>query len=120
MKKYVVLMTAAGLMLASSGAAWAHEDFCRFDRRGRRHYQSRLYARVIYMPVWPARQVPAGPAPVVCAAPSDRVVVNVSNSNGSTTPVTLRREGGTYVGPRGERYLHFPTEEQLKKVYGLK
>jgi hypothetical protein len=47
------------------------------------------------------------------------VVINVNNSNGSMTPVTLRREGNVYVGPKEERYNHMPTEEQLRSVYGF-
>ncbi len=47
------------------------------------------------------------------------VVVNVKNSNGSITPVTLRREGNVYVGPKGERYLQLPGEDQLRPVYGF-
>ena len=58
---------------------------------------------------------------VVEAAPVDNsIVVNIPNDNGSYTPVTLRRTGGVYVGPRGEQYLNMPTTEQLKSVYGLK
>jgi hypothetical protein len=47
------------------------------------------------------------------------VTVNVANSNGSVTPVTLRRQGTGYVGPRGEFYNQLPTPEQLKPVYGF-
>jgi uncharacterized protein YcfJ len=44
----------------------------------------------------------------------------VVNSNGSKTPVTVRQtEGGQYIGPRGEYYSNMPTEEQLRKVYGM-
>jgi uncharacterized protein YcfJ len=46
-------------------------------------------------------------------------VVNVQNSNGSITPVTLHRAGGEWIGPRGERYLSLPTAEQLRPVYGF-
>lgn len=46
-------------------------------------------------------------------------VINVRNSNGSYTPVTLRRAGNQYVGPRGEYYGALPTEEQLKGPYGF-
>jgi hypothetical protein len=46
-------------------------------------------------------------------------VVNVQNSNGSITPVTLHRVGGEWVGPRGERYLSLPTPEQLRPAYGF-
>jgi hypothetical protein len=44
----------------------------------------------------------------------------VQNSNGSMTPVTLRRaDNGMYVGPKGEFYMGFPTIEQLRQLYGL-
>ncbi len=47
------------------------------------------------------------------------VTVNVTNSNGSVIPVTLRKQGVGYVGPRGEYYDHLPTSEQLRPVYGF-
>lgn len=47
------------------------------------------------------------------------VVINVTNSNGSITPVTLRKQGNVYVGPKGEQYTALPTEEQLRSVYGF-
>lgn len=52
-------------------------------------------------------------------AQANTVVINVNNSNGSITPVTLRREGNLYVGPKGEQYTSLPTEEQLRKIYGF-
>ena len=50
---------------------------------------------------------------------ANTVVINVTNSNGSITPVTLTRQGNLYVGPKGEQYTTLPTEEQLRKVYGF-
>jgi len=48
------------------------------------------------------------------------VTVNIVNSNGSITPVTLRKQGVVYIGPRGETYPTLPTEEQLKQAgYGF-
>ncbi|MFZ0034013.1 MAG: YMGG-like glycine zipper-containing protein [Sedimentisphaerales bacterium] len=48
------------------------------------------------------------------------VTVNIVNSNGSITPVTLRRQGAVYIGPRGETYPTMPTQEQLKQAgYGF-
>lgn len=47
------------------------------------------------------------------------VVVQIQNENGSLTPVLLKREGGSYVGPNGEYYKRLPTAEQLKPIYGL-
>ena len=46
-------------------------------------------------------------------------IVNVTNSNGSVTPVRLTRQGAGYVGPKGEYYDRLPTSEQLKPVYGF-
>lgn len=48
------------------------------------------------------------------------VTINITNSNGSITPVTLRRQGAVYIGPRGETYPTMPTQEQLKQAgYGF-
>ncbi|KPK45272.1 MAG: hypothetical protein AMJ65_00310 [Phycisphaerae bacterium SG8_4] len=47
------------------------------------------------------------------------VVIQIQNDNGSMTPVVLKKEGGSYVGPNGEHYDRLPTAEQLKPVYGL-
>jgi len=47
------------------------------------------------------------------------LVINVQNSNGSFTPITIRRVGNQYVGPRGEYYNAIPTQQQLKTVYGF-
>ncbi|MHC4501136.1 MAG: glycine zipper domain-containing protein [Planctomycetota bacterium] len=47
------------------------------------------------------------------------VTINITNSNGSITPVRLRKQGVVYVGPKGETYPTLPTPEQLKPVYGF-
>ena len=49
----------------------------------------------------------------------DVVTVNVVNSNGSTTPVRLKKQGAGYTGPRGEYYDHLPSPNELKSVYGF-
>ncbi len=46
-------------------------------------------------------------------------IVNVKNSNGSYTPVVIRKVGNQFVGPRGEYYSAMPTEDQLKAPYGF-
>ncbi len=51
---------------------------------------------------------------------AEQVVVEIHNDNGSITPVKLRKEGDSYIGPKGERYEGLPTQEQLKPIYGLK
>lgn len=48
------------------------------------------------------------------------VTINITNSNGSITPVTLRKQGVVYIGPRGETYTTLPTQEQLRQAgYGF-
>jgi hypothetical protein len=50
---------------------------------------------------------------------AEPVVIEIHNSNGSVTPVKLKKENSHYIGPKGERYEELPTEEQLKPIYGL-
>jgi len=81
------------------------------------------------------RPCPSGyivvPAPVVnsnvvyalSAIPSqtssaETVTINVPNSNGSYTPVTLVKRNNGYIGPQGEYYGGHPTVEQLRALYG--
>lgn len=69
--------------------------------------------------VSPAPAVVNVPAPAYIAAPAPQtVVINVPNSNGSYTPVTLTKSGNGYVGPQGEFYSQHPTVDQLKALYG--
>lgn len=49
----------------------------------------------------------------------ERIDVEVTNSNGSFTPVELRKKGCVYIGPKGEHYRELPSEEQLRLVYGF-
>jgi hypothetical protein len=51
-------------------------------------------------------------------AQEETTVVNITNSNGSITPVTLTKSGNNYIGPKGEIFDHLPTEEELKPGYG--
>jgi uncharacterized protein YcfJ len=61
----------------------------------------------------------ATPAKAETQAAANIVTVNVTNSNGSFTPVKLTKKGDNYVGPKGEIYDHLPTEAELKPVYGF-
>ncbi|MEI6563002.1 MAG: hypothetical protein WCO42_01700 [bacterium] len=47
------------------------------------------------------------------------MTVNIQNSNGSFTPVTLRQSGSQWVGPKGEYYDNMPSVGQLRPVYGF-
>lgn len=49
----------------------------------------------------------------------ETVTINIQNSNGSFTPVTLHPVGSQWVGPRGEYYDSLPTVGQLRPVYGF-
>jgi hypothetical protein len=51
-------------------------------------------------------------------AKEEKVVVEVTNDDGSLTPVVLKRKANIYIGPKGETYEKLPTEEQLKPLYG--
>jgi hypothetical protein len=64
------------------------------------------------------------PAPAVVVVPpaaaqyGQTVTINIPNSNGSYTPVTLQKRDNGYVGPQGEFYPDQPTVEQLRALYG--
>ncbi len=119
MKKLIAVALAAGsLLLVHGSQAWAWEGRGWEGHRDRwhRHPQHSSFV-VVY---GDSRPVYYQPVQMIPAPVSDTVVINIPNENGSYTPVTLRRVGGVYVGPRGEQYLNLPTVEQLKPVYGLK
>jgi hypothetical protein len=48
----------------------------------------------------------------------ETVTINVPNSNGSYTPVTLIKQKDGYIGPQGEYYSGHPTVDQLRVLYG--
>lgn len=53
-------------------------------------------------------------------AQQNRIVIHITNSNGSTTPVVLHRTGvDQWQGPKGEIYNGLPSKAQLKPVYGF-
>ena len=58
----------------------------------------------------------AVPAPSACT--EDQFTVNIPNTQGSYTPVVLKKSGTGFVGPQGEYYHEFPKVEQLMLMYG--
>jgi hypothetical protein len=72
------------------------------------------------------RQVPEGGYVVVSApvmvqpqyAAPEISTVNIPNSRGGYTSVTLRKSGNGYIGPQGEYYPNYPLVEQLRAMYG--
>ena len=53
---------------------------------------------------------------VARGTPED-VTINIPNSQGGYTAVTLKRSGNGFVGPQGEFYAEFPSVEQLRVMY---
>ncbi len=47
----------------------------------------------------------------------ESVTINIPNSKGGYTPVTIKKSGDGFVGPQGEQYQEFPKVEQLKTKY---
>ena len=70
----------------------------------------------------PGMSAPIESANVVqVASPSTQgepFTVNVPNSKGGWTSVTLTRSGTGFIGPQGEYYQEFPKIKQLKEMYG--
>ena len=89
---------------------FADQTYCEFDG---------AVLRTKGTPVQTATQVQLEPVQVRPVEVPQTLVINVPNSNGSFTPVTLQpASNGTYVGPRGEVYPTRPTVDQLKQMYG--
>lgn len=74
----------------------------------------------VMAPVVVAEQAPAyaAPVPQYQAQVPGTLTINIPNSRGGYTPVTLTRSGNGFVGPQGEYYADNPTVEQLKVLYG--
>lgn len=72
----------------------------------------------VVVPVVTSVQAPAAPAPTPPPANDSTYTVNIPNSKGGYTAVTLTRSGNGFLGPQGEFYTEFPRIEQLKVMYG--
>ena len=46
------------------------------------------------------------------------VTINIPNSRGGFTAITLKKISNGFIGPQGEYYSENPTVEQLKTLYG--
>lgn len=59
-------------------------------------------------------------APVAQPQPQtpETVTINIPNSRGGYTAITLKKAGKGYIGPQGEYYSEHPTVEELKTLYG--
>lgn len=52
-------------------------------------------------------------------ASADDVVIEVAGTDGSITPVVLKKHEGIYICRNGESYNRLPSQEELRLVYGL-
>jgi len=82
--------------------------------------------QVVQPPVTTVVQAPAPtPTPIIeqpevtsSTVSDDTFTVNVPNTKGSYTAVTLKKSGTGYIGPQGEYYADFPKIAQLEAMYG--
>jgi hypothetical protein len=84
------------------------------------YYQPCPYGGYIVVPP-PALAQNAMTAPQITQGQSQNregSTINIPNSRGGYTAVTLKRSGSGFVGPQGEYYSDNPTVEQLKVLYG--
>lgn len=109
--------SAAGHVLAGMaiGSLFTHASYASEPRR-----EVVYSTRTVYQePVVIQRQVVV-PQTTTVVVPAVTESVWVRNSNDSQTLVELRRAGnGRYIGPKGEYYESFPSNEQLRQIYGF-
>ena len=131
-------LSAALLLQSSTAFAWGGH----WSRTSRRHKRSYLHSNYYALPivggltylylyslanrkqettyyVMPStveRVIVSSERPI--RGRSESVVINIPNSNGSYTQVTLTKSGDGYIGPQGEYYTGHPTVEELKVLYG--
>lgn len=89
------------------------------------YYYDNIYYRacpsgylVVTEPVINSNVTYAPPAAQYAMPSGQTVTINVPNSNGSYTPITLVKHNNGYIGPQGEYYSGNPTIDQLKALYG--
>lgn len=78
------------------------------------YYRPYPYGGYVIVPPPPATP----PVVIVSQTVQEVSTINIPNSRGGYTAVTLRRSGNGFVGPQGEYYTNNPTVEQLKILYG--
>ena len=93
-----------------------------YDNTYYRPYPQGGYIVVPPPPVVTQPVLVAPEASPVVVQPQEQIpgilTINIPNSQGGWTSVTLRRQGNGFVGPQGEYYPEHPTVEQLKVLYG--
>ena len=84
------------------------------------YYLYTPYGYQVIQPPPEGVQIPlvAADKTAVTGAGEETFTVNIPNARGGYTSVIMRRSGKGFVGRQGEFYPEFPTEEQLKALYG--
>ncbi|MCU0666949.1 MAG: hypothetical protein MUF05_07640 [Candidatus Omnitrophica bacterium] len=54
----------------------------------------------------------------IAATSGETILINIPNSSGGYTSVSLTKHKTGYIGPQGEYYQGHPTVEQLRALYG--
>ena len=103
---------------------------------GTYYYQNCPSGYVVVQPAIAPVVVASTPATVVVSAPAsttvvtspvvtqpkgisgDAIIINIPNTSGGFTPVTLTKHKSGYIGPQGEYYEGHPTVQQLRVLYG--
>lgn len=82
------------------------------------YYPAREY---VYVAPTTTYYEPAPQVTTIVASPevadSGVYEINVPNTNGGFTAITIKKSGNGYVGPQGEFYTEFPKVAQLKAMY---
>jgi hypothetical protein len=80
------------------------------------YYDNNVYYRQLPDGAYVVVQPPVLVSPQV--QPLETLTINIPNSRGGYTAVTLRRSGGGFIGPQGEYYQDTPSVDQLRALYG--
>ncbi len=122
--KYVIVNPPIGVIVSNVPSGCRQHWI-----NGRVYYE---YNNIYYVPGLAGYQVVAPPVTVVepttyvsnastqttvIANNQDDLTINIPNSQGGFTPVTLKRSGNGFLGPQGEYYSEFPKVAQLKTMY---
>ena len=80
------------------------------------YYQFTPYGYAVVQPP----VIPVIAQPTALENIQNSFTVNIPNTRGGYTAVTIKKSGNGFVGPQGEFYAQFPNVEQLKVMYASK
>jgi len=92
-----------------------------FERKTYYHFNNTYYSKVDdgYIVVEnPRYRMVFPPIDATIYESNGEYLVNLANSNGTYTAITIKKFGTGYIGPQGEYYPDFPSVDQLSTMYG--